>query len=273
MLKVCHVCGQEFEAGRATRAMTCHNCLDAGFKWCNDCERALPLSAFSRNGDGFASVCKICQNKRTRALYGKPMEKLPDGYKRCSMCGEVKPISAFYLTYGKPQARCKTCHTAASAACYKRTGYMKRPEVIQRRKEAKQKYYGTTEGHGKINRLVRERQRRLYNSEETYREKKIAQCHARRAVFGSYTAEDFEAIKEFFDYSCAYCGKQVGLTVDHVVPLASGGSNSIENIVPACLSCNCSKGAREMLSWCTKRSFFSPERLSKIRYYMEVVMT
>ena len=59
MLKVCHVCGQEFEAGRAARAMTCHNCLEAGFKWCNDCERALPLSAFSRNGDGFASVCKI----------------------------------------------------------------------------------------------------------------------------------------------------------------------------------------------------------------------
>jgi len=149
---------------------------------------------------------------------------------------------------------------------------MKRPEVIQRRKEAKRKYYSTPEGHDKINRLVRERQRRLYNSDETYREKKIAQCHARRTVSGLYTAEEFEAVKEFFDYSCAYCGKQVALTVDHVVPLASGGSNNIENIVPACLSCNCSKGSREMLSWYTKQSFFSPERLSKIRYYIEEVM-
>ena len=60
---------------------------------------------------------------------------------------------------------------------------------------------------------------------------------------------------------CNVCGQEF-----------EAGSNNIENIVPACLSCNCSKGAREMLSWYTKQSFFSPERLSKIRYYMEEVM-
>lgn len=31
---------------------------------------------------------------------------------------------------------------------------------------------------------------------------------------------------------------------DHVVPLSKGGKDFIENIVPCCFSCNCSKGAR-----------------------------
>ena len=33
---------------------------------------------------------------------------------------------------------------------------------------------------------------------------------------------------------------------DHVVPLSKGGKDFIENIVPCCFSCNCSKGARTL---------------------------
>lgn len=34
------------------------------------------------------------------------------------------------------------------------------------------------------------------------------------------------------------------LTADRVIPLSRGGSNFIENIVPACGSCNSRKGTR-----------------------------
>jgi 5-methylcytosine-specific restriction endonuclease McrA len=37
---------------------------------------------------------------------------------------------------------------------------------------------------------------------------------------------------------CAYCGQMPALGADHVVPLGRGGSNEMENLVPACLSCN-----------------------------------
>lgn len=43
---------------------------------------------------------------------------------------------------------------------------------------------------------------------------------------------------------CAWCGARHGLTLDHVVPLARGGSNRIENLQLLCHGCNQYKGDR-----------------------------
>jgi 5-methylcytosine-specific restriction endonuclease McrA len=53
--------------------------------------------------------------------------------------------------------------------------------------------------------------------------------------------------------ACAYCGSPGKLTVDHLVALKSGGSNSIENLVPACKSCNSSKGTAPVAAWLAGR--------------------
>ena len=43
---------------------------------------------------------------------------------------------------------------------------------------------------------------------------------------------------------CAWgCGRPA-TTADHLVPLARGGSNDIENLMPSCLPCNRSRGSR-----------------------------
>jgi 5-methylcytosine-specific restriction enzyme A len=44
---------------------------------------------------------------------------------------------------------------------------------------------------------------------------------------------------------CTYCGNKFKfseLTLDHVVPLARGGTTSPGNVVPACRTCNSQKG-------------------------------
>ena len=43
---------------------------------------------------------------------------------------------------------------------------------------------------------------------------------------------------------CHYCGRKVGaeaLTMDHVVPVARGGTSTKGNVVPACDACNKTK--------------------------------
>lgn len=56
------------------------------------------------------------------------------------------------------------------------------------------------------------------------------------------------------DHRCVYCQKsptkrQRRLTFDHAIPLAKGGTHTIENLVPACLKCNLSKGAKLLENW------------------------
>jgi hypothetical protein len=48
-------------------------------------------------------------------------------------------------------------------------------------------------------------------------------------------------------FACQYCGghpPEVVLHVDHIRPVADGGTNVIDNLVSACQPCNAGKGAR-----------------------------
>jgi 5-methylcytosine-specific restriction endonuclease McrA len=45
---------------------------------------------------------------------------------------------------------------------------------------------------------------------------------------------------------CWLCGKPITgqVSLDHVVPRSKGGSDSVDNLRPACLSCNIARGNR-----------------------------
>jgi 5-methylcytosine-specific restriction endonuclease McrA len=62
------------------------------------------------------------------------------------------------------------------------------------------------------------------------------------------TRAEWEEIKAAYGYRCIYCGnKPAKLTMDHITPLSKGGSHTKSNVVPACKSCNSSKGNRDVL--------------------------
>lgn len=60
---------------------------------------------------------------------------------------------------------------------------------------------------------------------------------------------------------CAYCdceleqgtGSNEAFTVEHIVPRDSGGPDNIANYVPACRSCNCSKGTGHVVTFIKRR--------------------
>ena len=61
-----------------------------------------------------------------------------------------------------------------------------------------------------------------------------------------------QAIKEANNYECIYCGEkhhEHDLTIDHVHPRTMGGTNITSNCVPACRSCNQSKGSQNWITW------------------------
>ena len=63
-----------------------------------------------------------------------------------------------------------------------------------------------------------------------------------RRGLGYVAEDDWRAILEHYGHACAYCRVQVGLEMDHIIPLSKGGLHNSANIVPACKPCNASRG-------------------------------
>jgi CRISPR/Cas system Type II protein with McrA/HNH and RuvC-like nuclease domain len=70
----------------------------------------------------------------------------------------------------------------------------------------------------------------------------------------SYSDEDLNYIYDKADGHCYYCDKKIdwsnygrpgekgAWSVDHMRPVSRGGTDHLNNLVPACITCNSSKG-------------------------------
>lgn len=61
---------------------------------------------------------------------------------------------------------------------------------------------------------------------------------------GDITHGEWHELLSRYGNVCLACGSTERLTPDHVVPLARGGENVIDNIQPLCLDCNRRKNAK-----------------------------
>lgn len=62
-----------------------------------------------------------------------------------------------------------------------------------------------------------------------------------RGAIGSHSLNEWNELKEKYNYKCAICGEKKPLTKDHIIPLSKGGTNYITNIQPLCRNCNSKK--------------------------------
>ena len=125
-----------------------------------------------------------------------------------------------------------------------------REEIAIRARKAWPKYY---EAHGE---QVRARHRMLYATDLSYRQRLAVKNKRRRS-----SETDGHTLAQLHQYwrdrgidpkRCTYCDAwyrqwendwktSIG---DHVIPLGRGGTDTMDNIVPCCITCNEFKGAR-----------------------------
>jgi len=81
-------------------------------------------------------------------------------------------------------------------------------------------------------------------------------------------------------FQCTYCGahpsETILLEVDHIHPVAEGGTNDIDNLVTACFDCNRGKGAALLSSVpqsLEDKAALVAEREAQIRAYYEILET
>lgn len=136
-------------------------------------------------------------------------------------------------------------------SCYDKWLKENNPEYAERQKENRRRWYRndpcrlkeTNNKWVQNNRcVVREHHSRW---KKMHPEQVAVDNHRRRVrvtkSLGVYTAEQWDKICNFYGNMCLRCGNNTNITVDHVVPLSSGGTNSVSNLQPLCRSCNAKK--------------------------------
>jgi 5-methylcytosine-specific restriction endonuclease McrA len=176
--------------------------------------------------------------------------------KCCKTCGEVKPAAEFYknttLSDGLSSS-CKVCKRRYAKSYRTEHAEEHRAsarEYYQRHKEERAAYYAKWR-LGNLDALAAyHRQWRRDNPDIVRQQRKVANARRRARVAqadGDFTPTEWAALCEQYGYVCLACGRgepEVKITPDHIVPLANGGSNGIDNIQPLCWGCNASKQDR-----------------------------
>lgn len=101
---------------------------------------------------------------------------------------------------------------------------------------------------------------RLYVRQKSKRRKALLRWQTAHHI----PAKQLRARFAQFDHCCAYCGAAGDMQIEHVVPISTGGTHAIGNIVPACQTCNYSKRDHEVEWWYRAQPQFSEKRWRKI---------
>lgn len=217
---------------------------------CSKCDEIKPRSEFYVKYQASGTLfpwCKACHKKKQTKV--KP--RIVDGEPRdCRTCGKNKPDADFRPGHWT----CKACDyekslvtSAARSAKYNAAHREQRAEV------AREKYRADPVNKAARVRELRETNRdRFVAAERKWRRNNPASLlvndHRRRScerdAEGSFTLEEWNALKARYDYTCLWCRKRepdIILSPDHIVALSRGGSSWIANIQPLCCGTATSK--------------------------------
>ena len=194
---------------------------------------------------------------------------------KCNTCLEEKQTNEFFkhskITRGYSYS-CKSCtkkyksqpHVRSrtnsasrkrySADLEKQAEYREKNKeniIKTRKKRAEKKLIGDREYYEKNKHILLRK-----NSEWKKRNKASVNASLakrrilKRGCSGSHSKDDVLRLLELQKHCCIYCKTKLSkYHVDHIFPLAKGGSNSYENIQILCQRCNMRKNAKDPIDF------------------------
>jgi len=200
--------------------------FDIDGRICTACSEKKPWDAFHRQSksvNGRRPVCRACTAKRVaerKEVNREHIREIGTASKR------------------RTRAQCPEKERAVAKAWRERN----KEKVSERNR----RYYA--ENKARVQEAVRK-----YNAEHVGEAKAWQQNYrARRRAGGSLTGDDMRRVLSS-SAECFYCEAPYTdrrrPTVDHIVPLSRGGTNTCNNLVSCCRSCNSSKKNRTVSEW------------------------
>jgi len=177
--------------------------------------------------DGYSNLCRACKRARSLAYYSKHREEmLPQA--REWKANNSERVARGRAAYRQANLEREREHDRQRDATKKRAKDRRYRAKHRAELAAKQRAYWRQRYAGDPEYFIEQRERRL--------------ARKMGAKVSDFTVRQWELVKLFYGFRCAYCGcTPAVLHREHVIPLARGGDHTLHNIVPACASCNARK--------------------------------
>lgn len=248
-------------------------------KTCTKCGATYPATTeffYAHSGckHGVENRCKQChikheENKRRAQGIPERFHELGDMV-ACSQCNTVYTWSSdnFITDKGKIVRMCKQCNRQRASDWQNlhpdRAKERKHRHYLKHRPELRPRNPLTPE---RVKEIRRNSRLRHPETEKAITHRRLARL---RALPDTLTPDEWIFSQVFFSDCCAYCGNPPGflpgmnITLDHIIPLASPYCTGTiaSNCIPACQSCNASKGDRDIREWAIEK--FGKHRAKQI---------
>jgi 5-methylcytosine-specific restriction endonuclease McrA len=238
-------------------------------KTCTGCKVDKPLFEFhrhKRSKDGVRQRCKSCRAEEVAEDRIKSPEKYKERHRKYYEKHRDKVIArTSEYNRAKPQV------LRNSMRAY-RADPANRKKELEYGRQYREKTVGQRAAYRKeneISRLMYNQKYRIENKErisayhQEWKRRNWDACatswrnrRARKLDAGTHTAEETKDLLIAQRHCCANCEIPIGTTekhLDHWIPLALGGSNTIENLQWLCPTCNLGKGRTEPIMWLVRQ--------------------
>lgn len=198
-------------------------------KQCSKCKVERESSLFSKDSarpDGLTSWCKVC--RRTHYLANK--DRVAEQMRK-------------YSSENKDRLR-------VNAARH----YEKNKEKVLQRSMLR--YYSNLDKIQAQHRESHKKYAALHPERNLVRRQKRRARLKNNGIFAITNTE----LKKLYSLPCFYCNEKGG-SLDHVIPIARGGTHGLGNVVPACMPCNNSKGPKTIMEWRMRRTMITKEKV------------
>lgn len=199
-------------------------------KQCSKCKQIKTVIEFSpdhRRSDKLQSQCKACRKdaETSRRLIDEAYRTKQNDARR-NRYRENREIELLnkQRAYASPDKK-------AAIKQYRET-----PERKERHREWMKQW--RIENHDKACQIGRRHYKKhVQQYLEHNRKRKVRIL----GVNCTLTQQEWEAIKIKYGNKCLACGTTENISMDHIVPIALGGTHSADNVQPLCRSCNSKK--------------------------------
>ena len=260
------------------------HCYDLPMKTCSKCGQEKPFSEFHKDAQrGYKPACKACRKAESVARYAENAERLRAEQARKYRENPEKRNAATAAWRERNAEKVKATNAAYRAAhAEQRKEYNARwAEENADRKHAaekawrqenpekdRQRHAAYRERHPEKHRTASAKWRKAnpdksraatatYQAQhpEQRRTNEANRRARKQAAGGTHTLDDIAALFRLQRGKCACCHASIkrGYHVDHIQPLALGGSNDKGNLQLLCPTCNTRKSAKHPIDFMRSR--------------------